>query len=45
MFHDIPQTILARMRELEQIDLRDRADGTPRMKAIVHGPEGRAGKN
>jgi len=34
MFHDIPPTILARMRELEQIDARDRADGTPRMKRL-----------
>lgn len=34
MFHDIPQTILARMRELEQIDSRDRADGTPRMNRL-----------
>jgi predicted O-methyltransferase YrrM len=34
MFHDIPQTILTRMRELERIDLRDRADGTPRMKRL-----------
>ncbi len=29
MFHPIPQPILARMRELEKIDGRDRADGTP----------------
>jgi len=34
MFHDIPQAILDRMHELEQIDLRDRADGTPRMKRL-----------
>jgi predicted O-methyltransferase YrrM len=34
MFHDIPQAMLARMRELEQIDSRDRADGTPRMKRL-----------
>ncbi len=34
MFHDIPQTILARMHELEQMDLRDRADGTPRLKRL-----------
>ena len=34
MFHDIPQTILARMHALEQIDRRDRADGTPRMKRL-----------
>jgi predicted O-methyltransferase YrrM len=34
MFHDIPQTILDRMRELEQIDMRDQADGTSRMKRL-----------
>ena len=34
MFHDIPQTIQARMHELEQIDRRDRTDGTPRMKRL-----------
>jgi predicted O-methyltransferase YrrM len=31
MFHDIPQAMLVRMRELERIDSRDRRDGTPRM--------------
>jgi len=34
MFHDLPQAILARMRELEQIDTCDRTDGTPRMKRL-----------
>jgi caffeoyl-CoA O-methyltransferase len=34
MFHDIPQPILARMRALEQIDARDRADGTPHSKRL-----------
>ncbi len=34
MFLDIPQQMLARMRELEQIDGRDRADGTPRMRRL-----------
>ena len=34
MFHDIPQATLARMRELEEIDSRDRTDGTPRMKRL-----------
>ncbi len=29
MFHDIPAAMLARMRELEAIDERDREDGTP----------------
>jgi caffeoyl-CoA O-methyltransferase len=34
MFHDIPQAMLVRMRELEQIDSCDRTDGTPRMKRL-----------
>ena len=34
MFHDIPPAILSRMRELEQIDLRDRSDGTARMQRL-----------
>lgn len=34
MFHDIPRKVLERMRELEQKDLRDRADGTPRKKKL-----------
>jgi caffeoyl-CoA O-methyltransferase len=34
MFQDIPQAMLARMRELEQIDGRDRTDGTPRMRRL-----------
>jgi len=34
MFHEIPQAILARMRELEEIDARDREDGTTRMKRL-----------
>jgi predicted O-methyltransferase YrrM len=34
MFHDMPQAVLARMRELEQIDLRDRNDGTSRMRRL-----------
>jgi predicted O-methyltransferase YrrM len=34
MFHDIPQAVLVRMRELEQIDLRDRSDGTSRMRRL-----------
>lgn len=34
MFHDIPQAVLARMRELEQIDSRDRSDGTSRMRRL-----------
>ncbi len=34
MFHDVPEAILNRMLELEQIDARDRIDGTPRMKRL-----------
>jgi caffeoyl-CoA O-methyltransferase len=34
MFHYIPQAMLTRMHELEQIDLQDRTDGTPRMKRL-----------
>lgn len=34
MFLDIPKAISSRMAQLEQIDSRDRADGTPRMKRL-----------
>lgn len=34
MFHDIPQSILDRMRFLEEIDKRDRIDGTSRMQRL-----------
>ena len=34
MFHSIPPTILARMRYLEEIDSRDRVDGTPRPQRL-----------
>lgn len=34
MFHDIPEAVLARMRELEEIDCRDRGDGTPRSQRL-----------
>ena len=34
MFHNIPVEMLERMRELEQIDSRDRADGTPRLQRL-----------
>jgi predicted O-methyltransferase YrrM len=34
MFHEIPEAMLARMRELERIDAGDRIDGTPRMKRL-----------
>ena len=34
MFHNIPQPILNRMAQLETVDIRDRADGTPRMERL-----------
>ena len=34
MFHDIPQKILDRMRYLEELDARDRADGTSHSKRL-----------
>jgi predicted O-methyltransferase YrrM len=34
MFNNIPESILTEMRRLEEIDARDRADGTPRMKRL-----------
>jgi caffeoyl-CoA O-methyltransferase len=34
MFHDIPETILKRMRELEQRDRLDRQDGTPQLQRL-----------
>ena len=34
MFHDIPDAMLARMRELEAQDRRDRTDGTPRLERL-----------
>ena len=34
MFHSIPEAILARMRDLEQIDGTDRQDGTPRQQRL-----------
>jgi caffeoyl-CoA O-methyltransferase len=34
MFHDIPKAMLARMRELEMMDVKDREDGTPRLKRL-----------
>jgi predicted O-methyltransferase YrrM len=40
MFHDIPEAILARMGELERIDSRDRADGTPRLRRLRQIPSG-----
>lgn len=34
MFHTIPEPILSRMQALEQIDARDRIDGTPRLQRL-----------
>lgn len=34
MFFNIPPAMQARMQELEQIDERDRVDGTPRMRRL-----------
>ncbi len=34
MFHEIPEAVSARMRELEQIDIRDRDDRTPHLKRL-----------
>ncbi len=38
MFHDIPEPIRARMAYLEQIDARDRTDGTPRLQRLRQVP-------
>ncbi|NIW46280.1 MAG: O-methyltransferase [candidate division Zixibacteria bacterium] len=38
MFHEIPQAILDRMKELEEIDNRDRQDGTPHLKRMRQVP-------
>jgi caffeoyl-CoA O-methyltransferase len=34
MFHHIPAPIIARMRELEELDARDRQDGTPHLQRL-----------
>lgn len=34
MFHDIPHAMVARMHELEEIDARDRIDGTSRLARL-----------
>src|SRR5512133_508239 len=34
MFHTIPPSVQERMRYLEEIDARDREDGTPRMQRL-----------
>ena len=38
MFHTISQPMLARMRHLEEIDARDRSDGTPHGKRLRQVP-------
>lgn len=38
MFHTIPASILERMQVLEQIDLRDRTDGTSRLQRLRQVP-------
>lgn len=38
MFHDIPAPMRERMRQLEEIDARDRADGTPRLQRLRQVP-------
>jgi predicted O-methyltransferase YrrM len=38
MFHDIPEPISARMAELKDRGVRDRADGTPRMRRLREVP-------
>ena len=38
MFADLPSALLARMRELEAIDSRDRKDGTPRLERLRQVP-------
>ncbi len=39
MFHDIPEPIRARMKELKELGTRQRADGTPRMQRLREVPE------
>jgi len=34
MFHDMPEVIRSRMRQLEEMDARDRQDGTPRLARL-----------
>ena len=38
MFHDIPEAMLARMAQLEEVDARDRSDGTERLKRLRQVP-------
>jgi len=39
MFDDMPECILDRMRELEQIDARDRSDGTTQLERLRQIPQ------
>ncbi|RKX28552.1 MAG: O-methyltransferase [Verrucomicrobia bacterium] len=39
MFSEIPPAMLARMRELEQVDARDRVDGTGRLERLRQVPD------
>ena len=38
MFHDVPETVLARMAALEELDARDRTDGTARLERLRQVP-------
>lgn len=38
MFHDIPEPVMARMDYLEEIDRRDRQDGTPQLQRLRQVP-------
>ena len=38
MFHDIPEPLKVRMHYLEEIDSRDRQDGTPHLKRLRQVP-------
>ena len=38
MFHDIPESVITRMHYLEEIDRRDRQDGTPHLKRLRQAP-------
>ena len=38
MFHDIPESVMSRMHYLEEIDRRDRQDGTPHLKRLRQVP-------
>ena len=38
MFHNIPHAVLKQMQALEEIDARDRTDGTPQIKRLRQVP-------